>query len=312
MMSEKSNWTTTLRVLFTIICGLLLLVVVTVFVLLVHSKFNLTVFSEQASQISTNRGILQLTQAIQTICLFIFPPFLYAWISKLNPSVSLFFRTPTARQVLLSITSIIVAIPLINWLAVWNGSLHLPDNLSSLENWMRQSEDKATELTKVMLSGSTLADLLMGLLLVSLLAGFAEEVFFRGFLLRYFTGLFNRKHDSSTDYPDWVMHVGIWTIAFLFSAFHLQFFGFFPRLLLGAWFGYLIWWTGSIWIPVIAHITNNALSTIAFFLMENKLIQTDPDQIGLHDSAWLNGLSILLLAVLTHQFLHNRRQTNKF
>ncbi len=51
----------------------------------------------------------------------------------------------------------------------------------------------------------------------------------------------------------------IWITAAVFSAVHLQFFGFFPRLLLGAFFGYLIYFTRSIWPGVFAHALNNSI-----------------------------------------------------
>ncbi|MDE7136319.1 MAG: CPBP family intramembrane metalloprotease, partial [Muribaculaceae bacterium] len=40
------------------------------------------------------------------------------------------------------------------------------------------------------------------------------------------------------------------------------FYGFVPRILMGAYFGYLIWWTGSLWVPVIAHAFNNSLVVV--------------------------------------------------
>ncbi|MDE5969624.1 MAG: CPBP family intramembrane metalloprotease, partial [Muribaculaceae bacterium] len=30
-----------------------------------------------------------------------------------------------------------------------------------------------------------------------------------------------------------------------------------PRLLLGAFFGYLLYWSGSLWLPITAHGFNN-------------------------------------------------------
>ena len=55
----------------------------------------------------------------------------------------------------------------------------------------------------------------------------------------------------------------IWITAILFSAFHLQFYGFVPRMLLGAYFGYLLLWSKNIWLPICAHFFNNAL-TVTF------------------------------------------------
>jgi membrane protease YdiL (CAAX protease family) len=54
----------------------------------------------------------------------------------------------------------------------------------------------------------------------------------------------------------------IWICAAIFSAIHMQFLGFVPRLLLGAYFGYLLIWSGNIWLPIIAHFCNNAIAVL--------------------------------------------------
>jgi membrane protease YdiL (CAAX protease family) len=108
-----------------------------------------------------------------------------------------------------------------------------------------------------MLAGTSWKDLVASLFIVALVAGTGEEFFFRGLLQRILiTGWTKQPENGSlASCPKGVIHAVIWIVAFLFSAIHLQFFGFFPRLLLGAWFGYLLWWTGSIWVPVAAHVT---------------------------------------------------------
>ena len=68
-------------------------------------------------------------------------------------------------------------------------------------------------------------------------------------------------------------HLAIWLVAFIFSAFHFQLFGFVPRMLLGAFLGYLLWWSGSLWLPVIVHIFNNTVVVIAAYCSANS---TDP------------------------------------
>jgi hypothetical protein len=39
----------------------------------------------------------------------------------------------------------------------------------------------------------------------------------------------------------------------------MQFQGFLPRFILGLFLGYLFYWSGSIWLPIIAHFINNAV-----------------------------------------------------
>lgn len=225
--------------------------------------------------------------------------FFLALLNKERPLSFLSLYRPQGGALLLGILSIVAAIPLINVLVSWNEGLHLPAGLENLEAWMRQSEAAATALTEKMLSGTTWLDLTLSLLIVAVLAGFGEELFFRGLLQQWLGRLMGQKHVATTgETPAWVKHVSIWVVAFVFSAIHLQFFGFFPRLLLGAWFGYLLWWSGSVWVPVAAHITNNALSALFLFAENKGWLTGDPDNLGLEASWWLSPLSLAALTAL--------------
>ena len=97
-------------------------------------------------------------------------------------------------------------------------------------------------------------------------AGITEEFLFRGALQRII-GKWTYNH-----------HIIIWSAAIIFSTFHMQFFGFLPRMLLGAYFGYLLYWTRNIWIPVFAHFVNNAIAVISMSdasLKDNEFITGD-------------------------------------
>jgi membrane protease YdiL (CAAX protease family) len=143
--------------------------------------------------------------------------------------------------------------PVIEWFSVVNQHLVLPGWMSSIETWMRNSEDQANNLTVAFLSASGIRGLVSNLFMVAVLPAIGEELLFRGLLQR----LIKRMTGSS--------HWGIWITAALFSALHLQFFGFLPRLLLGALFGYLLEWTGTLWLPMIAHFINNATGVLVYF-----------------------------------------------
>lgn len=60
-------------------------------------------------------------------------------------------------------------------------------------------------------------------------------------------------------------NLGIWLAAALFSLMHFQFFGFVPRMILGALFGYYYYWSRNLWIPIIAHILNNGIIVVYTF-----------------------------------------------
>ena len=66
------------------------------------------------------------------------------------------------------------------------------------------------------------------------------------------------------------VHLSIWLTALVFSAVHMQFLGFFPRLILGAVLGYMLVWSGSLWLPIVAHFTNNAFAVSCYLFHTNR------------------------------------------
>lgn len=156
-------------------------------------------------------------------------------------------RMPVPQVLLMGLVVYVCGIPAMNALVAWNESLTLPASLAPLEETMRQSEDAAKEAVEILFGGTSWGDLIVCLLIVGVLAGVSEELFFRGAMQRLLS--------SGRMGP----HAAIWVTAIVFSVFHMQFYGFFPRVILGAFFGYLLYWSGSVWLPVMLHVLNNSL-----------------------------------------------------
>lgn len=207
----------------------------------------------------------------QNLLVFIAPALLFAWMVYRKPLHFLCLdKGPEWKDVAIVVAVMIISLPAMNYLVDLNSQMHLPSWLSGVEEWMRESEDAAQELTSSLLNTTSLAEMLLLVLVVGVLTGIGEEMFFRGALL----GVFLQKPVNK--------HVSIAFVAIVFSAFHLQFFGFFPRLLLGLWFGYLVLWTRSLWIPIIAHALNNSIVVVATYLANSKIIEANGiDTIGL-------------------------------
>ena len=178
----------------------------------------------------------------------------------------------------------------------WNAGIKLPEFLSELEKTMREKEDELMVMTKYLTDFDNTGEFLMGLLVIGVLAGLGEEFLFRGVLqpkLQFYTGN---------------AHVGIWLAAFIFSAIHLQFYGFFPRMLLGAIFGYLYYYSGSLLYPIIAHILNNAFTVILVYLNKLGKIEfniEESEQVSLPFAL----LGLVLLIVSMQVFKEKTRKT---
>jgi membrane protease YdiL (CAAX protease family) len=181
-------------------------------------------------------------------------------------------------------------LPLMEVLVNLNERMVLPDFLKGLEEWIRQRENQSREMTGAMLKMVTISQMLFSLFIVALVTACAEELLFRGCLQTIFT-----KWTKN-------VHVSIWITATLFSAFHLQFFGFLPRLMLGVLFGYFVAWSGSIWTSVWAHFINNGLAVVVTYLYQHKMIKINPDdQHVFNYSAYAFSLLITVLLLLLYR-----------
>jgi len=176
--------------------------------------------------------------------------------------------------------------PVIEFLSNLNQKMVLPPFLK----WMRDSEDSAQKLTAVMLQMNTVWDVIIDVILVGLLTAIAEEFMFRGVL--------------QTIFLRWTgnIHIAIWITAILFSAFHVEFFGFLPRMALGLLFGYFVAWSGNIWTSVWAHFINNGTIVVVTYLFNKKTIKLNPDDQHLFNySGYLISLAIVLFLLFVYK-----------
>ncbi|WP_340112060.1 CPBP family intramembrane glutamic endopeptidase [Maribellus mangrovi] len=237
-------------------------------------------------------AILKFFQTVQAIGLFILPPLILGYLYLGNPLNYLYLnRSFRSSTFLLVLVLMFAMAPFINFLGVLNSNMSLPEWMSGVEEWMRNSEENAAELTEAFLNVKTLTGLAFNIFMVALLPAIGEELLFRGVIQKIFTRMTRNNH--------W----GIWISAILFSAMHLQFYGFIPRALLGALFGYLLVWGGSMWLPVIGHFLNNAIAVTAMFFINNELITPDVEEFGSTSGSYYAaiislGMIVLLLYII--------------
>ncbi|MBK8847776.1 MAG: CPBP family intramembrane metalloprotease [Bacteroidetes bacterium] len=185
-----------------------------------------------------------------------------------------------------------MVVPLVNYLLFLNQQLNLPESLRALENFIRHSEDEVAAITHAFLSDTSVAGLVINLVTVALIPAIGEELFFRGCIQQSLNTIFRKRF------------ISIFITAFIFSAIHMQFYGFLPRLLLGLMLGWLMEYGRSIWVPIIAHFVNNASAVlIAFFLFKkdksgnsSSIFDTVGTQPG--DLIWVIASAVTTVAVL--------------
>lgn len=216
-----------------------------------------------------NINFLKYFQVIQSIALFVVPPFILARLYHGNISEYLQInRTTIPTSYLIAVLSLLLIIPFINFLGEINGQMKFPDAFSGIEIWMKSMEESAQIMVEKFMKVDSISGLLFNIFMIAVLPALGEELMFRGVFQRIFTNMTKNYH--------W----GIWITAFFFSAMHMQFYGFLPRMALGAMFGYLLVWTGTMWVPILAHFVNNAMGVIGYYLINKGSISKDVEDWG--------------------------------
>ena len=240
----------------------------------IHALNNPSLFSQTNDPHVV--AFMKFMQVMQSLGLFVIPPLIFSLIyhREVVNYLKLKFNF-SVLSALLMVLIMISALPAINWLGELNGQLKLPAALVGIETWMKTMESEAEQLTKSFLVMPSISILVLNLIMIAIIPAIGEELLFRGALQSIFSELTKNKH------------LGIWISAILFSAMHLQFYGFFPRMLLGVLLGYTVVWTGSLWIPILGHFVNNGTAVIVSYLEQRGKISAEVETIGSTPDAML-------------------------
>ncbi len=234
-------------------------------------------------------GLLKFFQILQSIGLFILPALLAGLLFEKSAfGYNGLNRLPRPIVFLLVIGLMFASLPLINWLSSLNEMMKLPASLSGLEKWMKDTEEEAGKITEAFLDVTTAGGFFVNLLMIAIIPAIGEELFFRGILQRLLGEWFRN------------IHVAVFVTAFLFGAIHMQFYGLMPRVFLGLVFGYFYVWTGSLWVPVLAHFLNNGAAVIISFIAARGMIKTNYEDFGATDNIFLIAGSILFTTLLLY------------
>ncbi|MDR1373121.1 MAG: CPBP family intramembrane metalloprotease [Dysgonamonadaceae bacterium] len=238
---------------------------------------------------NTSSDLIREQLFINHLFTMLFPALLAAYLFCDNYKDYLKLETPFNFKTLFwTVLSMLVALPALNFVTSINQQITLPPSLKAFEDFIRTMEEQATELISLILNSDKIGILILNILIIAVMAAIGEEFLFRGILQNIFAKAINNQH------------IVIWTVAIIFSAIHLQFLGFLPRMLLGAYLGYLLFYTKSLWIPVIAHFTNNFTAVTVSWYYRNDEMATDAfNSYGTGETWWaaVASLAIFLFCI---------------
>ncbi len=162
---------------------------------------------------------------------------------------------------------------------------------SAIETWAKPMEESAQRLTFAILNSTGTLTTIVTFFSIAIIPAVCEEIAFRG-VMQPLIAKSTRN-----------IHVAVWITAIAFSVFHMQFYGFLPRVIIGALLGYLVMWTGSIWPSILAHFANNAA---AFFLYKTYGSMESPE--GSVQNEWYAyAASLVVTAVFVFWFRKNSK-----
>lgn len=214
-------------------------------------------------------GFLKFYQIVNQIGMFIVPAMLFAFLVSNNTfSYLTLNKPPKLISVLIGGLVIYAVLPFNGWVQEINTSITLPEFLSGVEEWMKMKEEQAKVLTEAFLVADTIPGLMVNLIIIAVIPALGEELIFRGILIRLFNDLVKN------------IHIAVVMSAIVFSSIHLQFYGFFPRFILGLLLGYMFVYTRNLWVPIFVHFINNASSVIIYYLHENGYINIPMEDFG--------------------------------
>jgi uncharacterized protein len=200
---------------------------------------------------SNDLSFLKYILVTQDISIFIIPSILIFRLLKPDSVSGLNeLARPQLKEAGMMIIIAFCLFPITTFTGELNAGMHLPVWLGGVEKWMTQKEDHANDIINQVIVSSSFGIMILNLLIIAVIPAIGEEFIFRGVLQRIFYNYFKSGH------------LAVWITAIIFSTLHFQFFGFLPRFLLGLVFGYLFFWSETLWLPVIAHFINNSVPVV--------------------------------------------------
>ena len=253
------------------------------------------VFTSIASFILSITSLPSLaSQALSQIIMFGMAPLLWSLMFEGTTYKNISFQNKNIKYyILIAIGLLIVSMPLIDGINIWNNSWHFYG-----EESFRLMEENAQRVMEKFMQDTSTSNLILNIIVLALIPALLEEYFFRVALQTSMINLFRNKF------------IGIFLTSILFSLIHFQLFSFFPRVIMGMFLGYLYVISKNVVVPIVYHFFNNLIIVMGYYLFNTKIIETNLTQTGYIYTPILFALSLILTIGLCFLVIRINRKEN--
>lgn len=189
-----------------------------------------------------------LLQGLSNLFMFLIPAALFAYLAHPQPGGYLGLRKPGKyMQLLLAILIMAGVAPFLSTIEHWLSYINFGEDA-------RKSQESSNAIFSAFLTMPDTATFIKTFIILAIMPGFGEELFFRGILLR-----FAKKRSRSMVMP-------ILFSAAVFSYAHANAYGYLSIFLAGALLATIYYITGSLWCSIAAHTFFNGSQVILAYM----------------------------------------------
>jgi membrane protease YdiL (CAAX protease family) len=213
---------------------------------------------EKPENVNVNRFL----QFASTFFFMAIPSLVFARIMSRNTFKYIGFNSAiSGKQFFIIIGIVIIALIISGVLGELNDMIPLSKNT---EHYFKGLEDEYNKEMFAIANMKTTQDYIVSLIIIALLPALFEEMLFRGSLQPIMISITKNAF------------AGILITSILFSAIHVSYYGFLPRVGLGLIIGYVYYLSKNLWLSVATHFFYNAFGvTQIYSLSKAGMLNTD-------------------------------------
>jgi membrane protease YdiL (CAAX protease family) len=200
-----------------------------------------------------NVQISRFVQAVGAFFMLGLPAIIFGIIVNKKPFNYLGFSTQfNYKQLLIVLLLLLASFFVVGSLAEVNQAIPISKNLQVT---FKKLEDEYSKQVLALAQMNSAADYLLSLIILALLPAIFEEMFFRGAFQQVMISLTMN------------IFIGIFITSIFFSAIHLSYYAFLPRVFLGILLGYIFYYSKNIWLSIFLHFCNNAFVITQMYIL---------------------------------------------